>query len=89
MIETDRRPESPRKRVLVDPETGSVEEPVEVWKALDDSAPGDVIRLLILTGRRRNEIAGLQWSQLDEGLTRIRTGRVVPRACAAAGLVPY
>jgi integrase len=71
-IETHRRAETPRKRVLVDPETGSIEELVEVWKALDESTPGDVIRLLILTGQRRNEIAGLQWCELDEGLTRIK-----------------
>jgi integrase len=71
-IETHRRTETPRKRVLVDPETGSVEELVEVWRALDDGTPSDVIRLLMLTGQRRNEIAGLQWSELDESLTRIR-----------------
>jgi integrase len=71
-IETHRRTETPRKRVLVDPETGNIDELVEVWNALDDSTPGDVIRLSILTGQRRNEIAGLQWSELDEGLTRIK-----------------
>jgi Arm DNA-binding domain/Phage integrase, N-terminal SAM-like domain len=65
-IETHKRTETPRKRVLVDPETGSIDEPVEVWKALDDGTASDVIRPLILTGQRRNEIAGLQWSELDE-----------------------
>jgi integrase len=71
-IETHKRTETPRRRVLVDPETGSIDELVEVWKALDDGTASDVIRLLILTGQRRNEIAGLQWSELDEGLTRIK-----------------
>jgi integrase len=71
-IETHRRTETPRKRVLVDPETGNIEELVAVWKALDGSTFGDVARLLILTGQRRNEIAGLRWSELDEEVTRIK-----------------
>lgn len=57
---TNTRSETPRDRVLVDPETGSVEELIELWKALDDSILSDVMRLLILTGQRRSEIGGLQ-----------------------------
>jgi integrase len=37
----------------------------EVWDALPDNHVGDIIRLLILTGQRRNEIAKLQWSEID------------------------
>jgi integrase len=69
---TYQRTESKRDRTLVDPETGDMSELVSVWKALDDSIFSDIIRLLILTGQRRNEIGGLRWSELDEGLTRIK-----------------
>jgi integrase len=61
-----------RDRTLVDPETGDMSELVRVWRALDDSAFSDVVRLLILTAQRRDEIGGLRWSELDEHLTRIR-----------------
>jgi hypothetical protein len=37
--------------VLVDPETGSIEELVAIWKAPDDRTFSDIVQLLILTGR--------------------------------------
>jgi hypothetical protein len=48
---TNTRSETPRDRALVDPETGSFEELIELWKALDDSILSDLMRLLILTGQ--------------------------------------
>ena len=40
-----------------------------VWQAADDlSAPfGGLVKLLILTGQRRDEVAGMRWSELDPG----------------------
>jgi integrase len=38
---------------------------VEVWRAAGDGAYGTVLRLLILTGQRRDEIGGLRWSEID------------------------
>jgi integrase len=37
----------------------------EVWSALGDDHVGDIIRLLVLTGQRRNEITKLHWSEID------------------------
>jgi integrase len=36
-----------------------------VWNACDDSDYGRIVRLLILTGCRREEIGGLRWSEID------------------------
>jgi len=36
-----------------------------IWLALDDSDVSDIIRLLILTGRRSDEIASMNWSELN------------------------
>jgi integrase len=37
----------------------------DIWSALRDDAYGDIVRLLILTGARREEIGGLRWSEID------------------------
>ena len=50
---------SGRERVL------SPTELAEVWAALEDDQFGDIVRLLILTGQRREEIGGLCWSEVD------------------------
>jgi integrase len=39
-----------------------------LWHALGEDKFGDVVRLLLLTGQRRNEIGKLQWGEID--LTR-------------------
>jgi integrase len=55
--------ETPRERVLTDDELGAVYN--AAGKA---SEPWDVlVRLLILTGQRRGEVAGMRWSELDLG----------------------
>jgi integrase len=53
--------EHTRARVLTDDEL------VLVWRAAEQIGfPfGNVVRLLILTGQRRSEVAGMQWSELD------------------------
>jgi integrase len=50
-----------RDRVLSECELRSI------LKALDASPFSEIIRLLVLTGQRRNEIGGLTWSEIDLG----------------------
>jgi integrase len=49
----------PRDRVLSDDELCAV------WNALGDDPYGSIIKLLILTGQRREEIGALRWSEVD------------------------
>ena len=56
---TNQNPERSRDRVLTDSELATI------WKALPDSDYGDILKLLILTGQRREEIARLQWSEIN------------------------
>jgi integrase len=39
----------------------------QLWRSLDDSPFSNVVRLLLLTGQRRNEVGKLQWSEVDLG----------------------
>jgi integrase len=48
-----------RDRVLLDKELAAV------WNACADDDFGQIIRLLILTGCRRDEIGSLRWSEID------------------------
>jgi integrase len=48
-----------RERVL------TAEELRQLWLGLGNDAFGDIVRLLALTGQRRNEIGGLTWSEVD------------------------
>jgi integrase len=48
-----------RERVL------STDELRTLWRSLGEDKFSDIIRLLLLTGQRRNEIGGLQWSEVD------------------------
>jgi integrase len=51
---------APRERVLDDAEIAAI------WKAADEAgAFGKVLKLLLLTGCRRQEIGGMAWSELD------------------------
>jgi integrase len=54
-----------RERVLSDDEI------TEIWRAAGTvTAPyGAIIRLLILTGQRRGEVAGMTWSEISDDLT--------------------
>jgi integrase len=51
----------PRDRVLTQ------EELKALWRALGDDRFSEIIRLLLLTGCRRNEIGRLQWCEVDLG----------------------
>ena len=84
VVGTARRPEASRARVLSDAELKLI------WTALEDNDFGAIIRLLLLTGQRANEIAGLCWSEIvDDRIVlpgqRTKNGReqVVPLSLAA------
>ena len=53
--------EKPRERVLSDEELGAL------WVACDDEGYpfGDCMKLLIMSGQRRAEVAEMRWSELD------------------------
>ena len=60
VADTAVRPEVPRDRVL------SLNELKDIWAATD--GPGDynrIVRLLMLTGQRRAEVAGITWKEVD------------------------
>jgi integrase len=40
-----------------------------IWLALEDDDYGAIVKLLILTGARRDEIGGLRWSEFDDAST--------------------
>jgi integrase len=84
--------ERPRERAL------SVEELVQVWRVSPVVNPtfGAIVRLLILTGARRSEIAELTWQEVDLGRglielpgSRTKNGLplVVPLAAAAVEIL--
>lgn len=63
---TNKNEESERERVLSDVELGAI------WKAAPDNDYGRIVRLLMLTAQRREEIGGLLWSELEgEGRTAL------------------
>ncbi len=75
-LNTNREAEKSRERVL------SGDELREIWHALRDDRYGDIVKLLMLVGARREEIGGLRWSEvdLDRALitlppSRVKSGR--------------
>jgi integrase len=56
---TNRREEKARDRVLSDAELRAI------WHALEDDDFGGIVKLLMLTGQRRGEIAGLRWDEIN------------------------
>jgi integrase len=59
VINTHRREERPRDRVLSDKELRLI------WNCLPDGQYRSIVRLLVLTGQRVNEMAGLRWPEVD------------------------
>ena len=60
VIGTNRSEEKPRERVL---------DPAElrlIWNAARDDDTGAIVKLLMLTGQRAGEIAGLRWSEIRD-----------------------
>jgi integrase len=56
---TEKRAEQSRDRVLGGYELAAI------WNAVPDGDFGAIIRLLMLSGQRRNEIGELRWSEID------------------------
>jgi len=56
---TNRNEESSRNRVLTNDELRAI------WNAVPANHYGVIIKLLLLTGQRRNEIGDLRWSEID------------------------
>ena len=59
VILTNKRQERPRERVLTDAELRLI------WRALGDGQYDTIIKLLMLTAQRANEIAALRWDEID------------------------
>jgi integrase len=84
------------RSLIVDGEKPNYDELVAVWKAAPDNDYGKIVRLLILTLCRRDEIGSLEWSELDKEKRLIRlparrtkNGRehVVPLSDAALAIL--
>jgi integrase len=71
VIGTEQRRERSRNRVLSDTELAAI------WSAAGNSDFDNIVRLLILTGQRASEIAGLRWGEIsfDEGLISLPAER--------------
>ncbi len=59
IIGTEQRPEQSRDRVL------SPDELRLIWNALEDDHYGSIVKMLMLSAQRRDEIAGLRWREID------------------------
>jgi integrase len=84
------RPAEPRsrERVLVDGELA------EIWRACRDDDYGRIIRLLMLTAQRRDEVGGMRWTEIDGDTWTIPSSRtknhrehIVPLADPALALI--
>lgn len=90
VIGTDVAEEKARDRVL------SADELREIWAALPDSHYGTIVKLLALTGQRRDEISSLRWSEIDrergvirfpKERTKNKTEHVLPMAAEVRALI--
>jgi integrase len=87
---TNKREESSRDRVLTDRELGLI------WNACLDDDYGAILKLLMLTGQRANEIGQLCWNEVhDEQIvlpaqrTKNARSHVIPLSEAAKGILPW
>jgi integrase len=68
---TERRAEKARKRVLTHAELK------RIWEAAKPTEDyGAIVRLLMLTGQRRNEIAHLRWSEVKDDRLELNGDRI-------------
>jgi integrase len=65
------RPAEPksRERVLADAELA------EIWHGCRDDDYGRIIKLLMLTGQRRDEVGGMRWTEIDGNIWTIPAAR--------------
>jgi integrase len=88
--------EKKRDRVLTDAEIKAL------WAACDKGEPdggigepfGPFIKILLLTGQRRGEVAGMKWSEIDKGIwsipgarTKNKLPHVVPLSTQALSII--
>src|SRR5262249_5526753 len=66
---TNKRDEASRDRVLSDKELKAI------WNASGDDDYGNIVKLLILTAARRDEIAHLQWGEVTDGAITLPSSR--------------
>jgi integrase len=85
---TDKAKEASRDRVL------SAAELKVIWQCAGGGDYGDVVKLLLLSGQRLSEVAGLRWSELTDGAIELPGERVknkrahsVPLSDAARAIV--
>ncbi|WP_233475280.1 tyrosine-type recombinase/integrase [Bradyrhizobium brasilense] len=80
------RPAQPgsRERVLTEAELSAI------WQASGDDDYGRIVRLLLLTAQRRDEVGSIQWAELDtvSGLWTLPSGRTKNRREHSLPLVP-
>jgi integrase len=88
VVGTRRNEEKERDRVLADAELRLI------WTALPDDHYGSIVKLLMLTGQRKGEIAGLQWSEIKDGSielagerTKNHRAHAVPLSGAARAII--
>jgi integrase len=88
VIGTSVAPEKSRERVLTMPELAAV------WRACGDDAYGTIVRMLMLTGQRREEIGGLRWDEVhDDAIalpgerTKNRRAHVIPLSDLAHNII--
>jgi integrase len=88
VLNTNKSEETARDRVLNDHELRTI------WKHLGDDHYGDVVRLLMLTGQRADEIASLQWSEISDAAinlpgsrTKNKRAHIIPLSDAAASIL--
>jgi integrase len=85
VINTNKSEESPRKRVLKDHELCAI------WKHAGDDHYGSIIKLLMLTGQRADEMASLRWSEVGDVIApeeRIIEGIKLPQISIRAIELP-
>ena len=85
VIGTNKPAEPPsRDRVLTDAELDGI------WAASRDDDYGRIVRLLMLTGQRREEVGGMRWSEIDleRGLWSLPSGRTKNKRPHVLPLVP-
>jgi integrase len=83
VIGTNRQPEKSRERVLSDDELKII------WDALGASDYSTVVRLLMLTGQRTNEIGSLRWSEIIDDRIVLPSARTKNGREHTIPLVPF
>jgi integrase len=69
VIGTNKFEEVTRERVLADDELCAI------WRALEDDHYGSIVKLLMLTGQRADEIANLAWSEIGADVITLPPAR--------------